>query len=448
MDFIQTDRGQFVYQGKRIRLRGFGIGTWLSLEHFMIGLPASEKIIRSAFQDAFGQETAVRFFNTYQNTFLQEGDFKLLKSCGVNFIRIPFNYRLFTDDNNPDTFLEEGFAVFDKLFALCAQYKIFALIDLHAAAGSQNPDWHSDNSNGVPLFWEYRVFRSQTVKLWGAIAGRYRGEPYLMGYDLLNEPAMASWRALNEFYSEAIETIRRADKNHIIVLEGDCFSMDFSGLTPFDDDKLAVGFHYYPTVWNPGLLDPSLDRRVRKEKIAEGLDRILNETKRFGWPVLCGEFGYAAKDCGSGAMQLLEDTLVLLESRQLDWLLWCYKDIGYMGMTAPCAASTWLRLAGDISPEWNQHIEKAQAASLMDMTADNWFPAISEDERYKLQFRLRACLYALQSRHILYPQLKKFKQAEILGMASEFAIENCRIDTEIRLLLTRFLLPDTPGGAA
>jgi hypothetical protein len=444
MDFIQTNEGQFTYKGKSIRLRGFGVGTWLCLEHFMIGLPASEKMIRSVFNRAFGEKAADLFFHTYQNSFLGEGDFKLLQTCGVNFIRIPFNYRLFIDDNNSDVLREEGFILFSKLLALCTQYKIFALFDLHAAAGSQNPDWHSDNSNGVPLFWDYQIFRRQTVRLWGEIARRYCNEPYLMGYDLLNEPAMATWSTLNEFYTEGIKAIRAVDKNHIIVLEGDCFSMDFSGLTQFNDDKIAIGFHYYPTVWSPHLLDPSMDRNQRNKEIANGLERILHETRRFGWPVLCGEFGYAAKDCGGKefTLELLEDTLALLEVHQLNWVLWCYKDAGYMGMTAPDRESQWMQLVDSISLDWTQDIEKTQAKAIMNLLADNWFPLISEDERYKLQFRLRASLYSLQSQHILFPQLKKINEEKIIKMAKDFAIENCVIDKEMMHIIKRILLPD------
>jgi hypothetical protein len=442
MDFIQTDQEKFTYKGKRIRLRGFGVGTWLSLEHFMIGLPASEKIIRTVFQNTFGKETAAQFFHALQNSFIKEGDFKLLKSCGVNFIRVPFNYRLFIDDNDPGKLLDEGFTLFNKLFALCAEYQIFVLVDIHAAPGSQNPDWHSDNSNGVPLFWEYQLFRKQTVKLWGEIAGRYCNEPYLMGYDLLNEPAMANWQALNEFYHEAIKTIRNVDKNHIIVLEGDLFSMEFSGLQQFTDDKLAIGFHYYPTVWNPELLNPTMERDRRNKNIASGLDRILNETKKFGWPVLCGELGYGPKDCGSKelAMQLLTDTVALMETLQIDWLIWCYKDAGFMGMTAPNPASPWMQLVGTISQMWTQDIEKAQAHELLDVIKEKWFTKTTDDERYKMQFRLRACLYMLQGQHILYPQLKMIKPAEILKMANDFAIENCVIDHDIKGLLTQTLL--------
>jgi hypothetical protein len=442
MDFIEVKSGQFVYQGETIRLRGFGVGTWLCLEHFMIGLPASENTIRNVFRNAYGNTSAELFFKTFQESFITENDFKILKECGVNFIRVPFNYRLFIDDNHPGTLKEHGFIIFDKLFKLCSQYQIFAMIDLHAAPGSQNPDWHSDNSAGIPLFWNYYLFRRQTVKLWGAIAERYCDEPYLMGYDLLNEPAMADWDILNSFYNEAISEIRAVDKNHIIVLEGSSFSMDFSELNVFNDGKLAIGFHYYPTVWSPGLLDAAMDSKTRNEKVRNGLNRILEQTKKFGWPVLCGEFGYAPKDCGSTslALELLTGTLDLLEEYAISWLLWCYKDIGYMGMLSPHKKSAWTALADAVSADWTQNIEKEQAETILDMIAAKWFPLISDQEKYLLQFRIRSCFYMTQGQHILLPRLLKIDVTKIQAMALDFAAENCVLNSEVNNVIKKFLM--------
>lgn len=66
--------------------------------------------------------------------------------------------------------------------------------------------------------------------MWGEIAKRFADREFLFGYDLLNEPAMCQWEALNEFYRETIQEIRKSDRNHMIVLEGDHFAMDFREL--------------------------------------------------------------------------------------------------------------------------------------------------------------------------------------------------------------------------
>lgn len=441
MEYIRAEGKQFTYGGRPIRLRGFGIGTWLNLEHFMIGLPGSDQIIQAAFEKEYGSETKEAFFQKYREEFFKEEDFKLLKECGVNFIRIPFNYRLFIDDNQTQEYRAGGFSYFDKLFSLCRKYEIFALIDLHTSPGSQNPDWHSDNSYGVPLFWEYQIFRKQITQLWGAIAARYAEEPYLMGYDLLNEPAFATWPVLNEFYEETIEAIRAVDSNHVIVLEGDRFSMDFSGLKRFQDKQLAVSFHYYPTVWHPDLLDPSMDREIRRKKIADGLDSLLNIREQFECPAFCGEYGYGA-DCGepSFTMELLWDTVELMEERHVDWLLWCYKDAHFMSMVSPKQSSDWMKLAGEIGKQWNQEIEKEQAQGILDLITREWFGEMTGEERYILQFRLRACLYVLQKEHVILPRLHQISPERILAMPLDFSLEHCERYDAFQTLIKKVLL--------
>ncbi len=406
----------------------------------MIGLPTSEQMMKGAFEKEYGTRTAEVFFRKYREEFFKEEDFILLKECGVNFIRVPFNYRLFIDDNHTGKYQEEGFLCFDRLFALCKKYEIFALIDLHTTPGAQNPDWHSDNSYGVPLFWEYQLLRRQITGLWRTIALRYQEEPYLMGYDLLNEPAMGEWPVLNEFYRETIEAVREADKNHIIVLEGDRFSMDFSGLERFKDKQTALSFHYYPTVWHPELLERTMDREVRKKKIADGLDKLIQIQDQFGCPAFCGEFGYGA-DCGDSEFtrELLEDTLKLMEDRKISWLLWCYKDAHFMSMVSPKQSSDWMKLSGQVKEEWTQETEKEQACRILDLIGREWFQTITEEERYLLQFRLRACLYVLQKEHILLPKLRQIEADTILRMPYDFSFENCETDEKLRDLINQVL---------
>lgn len=71
----------------------------------------------------------------------------------------------------------------------CAAHGIYTIIDLHAAAGGQNTDWHSDAGTFPPpprplggtdemrlagthkaLFWEYQDFQDRTVRLWEWLA--------------------------------------------------------------------------------------------------------------------------------------------------------------------------------------------------------------------------------------------------------------------------------------
>ncbi|MDE6995069.1 MAG: cellulase family glycosylhydrolase, partial [Lachnospiraceae bacterium] len=187
-EFVKV-RGKKFYKGdEEILFKGIGIGSWLNLEHFMMGLPGNDFQIRQSFTDVYGKKGADRFFDTLVKEFVSEADFCFMKELGINLVRVPFNYRLFMDDEKPGEWRQTGFDYFDYLFRLAEQYEIYVLPDLHAVPGGQNPDWHSDNGTGYTLFWQYGVFRQQMVMLWKEIATRYRDEVYLLGYDILNEP--------------------------------------------------------------------------------------------------------------------------------------------------------------------------------------------------------------------------------------------------------------------
>lgn len=165
-EFIKVAGTEFTKGNKPILFRGLGIGSWLNLEHFMVGIPSPDNQIRTSIQNCFGEKTVEKFFDSFIHSFVTDKDFAFLQECGVNVVRVPFNYRLFIDDENPEEYKPEGLLYFDYLMELCEKYQIYLLPDLHAVPGGQNPDWHSDNNTGVPEFWHYKVFRDQIVSLW------------------------------------------------------------------------------------------------------------------------------------------------------------------------------------------------------------------------------------------------------------------------------------------
>lgn len=436
--FVQAVDTYFMFQEEQISFKGLGVGNWLNLEHFMFGLPTPDEMIQNSMHKIFGTEKSIAMMKDYRDFFLREEDFIFLSSIGINLLRVPFNHRLFLSDDNTNRLNDEGFRQFDRLFQLAEKYRIFILPDLHTTPGSQNPDWHSDNSYGVPMFWKYKSLRDQAVLIWKEIAKRYSGERYLLGYDLLNEPAMAGWEGINEFYGEAIKAIREHDPNHLIVLEGDMFSMKFDGLKHFIDQNIAIGFHYYPTVWHPELLSPDLTRQQRCKKIIDGLIMLLDETKQFQIPVLCGEFGYG-KDCGSSMLrnELLQDTIDLFQTENISWCLWAYKDANFMSLVSPEDHGVWMSLVRRIEEKWTQEIEKEQASEVLGIIRNQYFPKMSKEEEYLLQFRIRAILYSLQQKYILEPLLEEVGASRFTDALRNFQFTNTKMNQDMLKVLSK-----------
>lgn len=443
MEFVKVKKDKFYYKGKPILFTGLGIGSWLNMEHFMLGIPTPQKQIKEAFTECFGKERSCRFFEEFVSAFVGEEDFVFMKQLGINLIRVPFHYSLFLDDRETGQVKEEGFSYFDRLLALCTKYEIFLLPDLHAVPGGQNPDWHSDNQTGVSQFWQYKVFRQQMEEVWRSFAARYSEEPYLLGYDLLNEPYLMSEEKelLQEFYEDVTRAIRQADGNHIIFLEGDFFAMDISVIKEIQDEQTAITFHFYPTVWEPDLCNENYPKEKRRKIFEERFYKIFSQMQVHKRPLLCGEAGYDIEGRSlSQVMEMVEDTLELFKKYGVSWTLWSYKDACFMGLVYPKRNSLWMRFAEEIRQNWTHYREMEMGKELVEIMCAGFPGIVKEDLKYELQFRQRALLFLLQKEQILKPQLQRWGWEKVCQMPDSFKMENCEFYKEYEEVLKKYTL--------
>ena len=85
----------------------------------------------------------------------------------------------------------DGWRHVDDTIAWARKYGLWVVLDLHAAPGGQTGT-NIDDSWGYPWLFESEKAQVDTVALWKRIAARYRDEPSVLGYDLLNEPIPTS----------------------------------------------------------------------------------------------------------------------------------------------------------------------------------------------------------------------------------------------------------------
>jgi len=337
--------------GEAVRLRGFGLGGWLNMENFITGYPATEFQQRAVLRRVLGDEGYERFFSSFLDDFFTDADAEYLASMGMNSVRIPFNYRHFEDDSQPFEIKPEGFRRLDQAIDACARNGIYSILDLHALPGRQNQHWHSDNPTHWADFWAQRQFQDRVVNLWEAIAERYRENPWVAGYNPVNEPADARGDTIGPFYRRLESAIRAIDPDHVLFLDGNRYSTQFDQL----GDPLPNTVYTAHDYALPGFADggpyPGVSRgqRVDRDVVEETFlarTRYMRETRT---PIWVGEFGPvytgdAVRD--AGRYQLLRDQLEIYRTHDASWALWTYKDIGLQGVVYPPAASPYLsRLA-------------------------------------------------------------------------------------------------------
>lgn len=138
----------------------------------------------------------------------------------MNALRIPFNYNHFLYDRKqlfPFKINLEGFQQLDRVVEICAAHGIYTILDLHAVPGGQNTDWHSDSPGHHAAFWDLMDYQNWVIELWKEIASHYKDQPWVAGYNPLNEPTEKTETKLLEFYDRVVKTIRDVDLNHLSI---------------------------------------------------------------------------------------------------------------------------------------------------------------------------------------------------------------------------------------
>ncbi|MEO8412594.1 MAG: cellulase family glycosylhydrolase, partial [Ginsengibacter sp.] len=196
--FLKADGKRIVNaKGENVLLRGMGLGGWMLQEGYMLGIhkDAQQHNIRKRIEALMGRAETEEFYNAWLNNFVRKIDIDSMHAWGFNSVRLPMHYNLFTlpVDEEPvageNTWLDRGFVLTDSLLAWCMANRMYLLLDLHAAPGGQGNDLNiSDRDSSKPSLWQNEANQQKTIALWKKLAGRYKNEKWIGGYDILNEP--------------------------------------------------------------------------------------------------------------------------------------------------------------------------------------------------------------------------------------------------------------------
>ena len=325
--FLHANGKQIVDgDGKNFLIRAMGIGAWMVMEPYMFNLHQDvnkgQHSILNRYREIIGEERTKEFHKAWLDNFFREVDVAQCKESGFNAIRVVLHYNIFTlpieqePDTTKNTWLPEGFARLDSLIAWCERYEIYAILDLHAAPGGQGYDGNiSDYDPTKKSLWESSQNKRKMVALFGEFAKRYADQPWMGGYDLLNETNWSfdqaggngcsdnSNRPLRDLFGQLTTEIRKYDKNHIIFLEGNCWAKNFNGLWPLAvaDNNVVLSFHKY---WDKN--DPASISTFTK---------LRDDLKV---PLWMGESGENTNEWYAAAVRLLE-------ANNIGWSWWTWK---------------------------------------------------------------------------------------------------------------------------
>ncbi|MEI6061281.1 MAG: carbohydrate-binding protein [Bacteroidota bacterium] len=313
--------------GTEVILRGMGLGGWMLQEPYMMemsGFAGTQWQIKAKIKALIGQTNTDAFYDAWLANHLTRRDIDSLASWGFNSVRLPMHYNLFTlpIEDEPvsgvNTWLDKGFALTDSLVSWCKVNHIYVILDLHAAPGGQGKDAAiSDYDASKPSLWESEANKQKTIALWRKLAERYANEKWVGGYDLLNEPnwsfttggnqngcSETSNAPLRQLYVNITNAIRTVDTQHMIIVEGNCWGNNYSGLFPMWDNNMAVSFHKYWSYNDAG-----------------SISGIIGVRNQYNVPVWLGE-------SGENSNVWFTDAISLVEKNGIGWAWWPLKKIG------------------------------------------------------------------------------------------------------------------------
>ena len=258
-------------QGEVVSLRGVNLGNWLMLEMWMFdngGNPVGEGIedqctFEGKLEERFGAEERARLMDVYRDNFITTRDWDIMLEAGFNLIRLPFPYQLIEDANNPMTLRDDAWQYLDQAIAEAKSRNMWVVLDLHGAAGAQGWEHHSGCA-GKNEYWDgdnAADNQARTAWLWQQIATRYKDEPTVAGYGVLNEPWGTDAETLAENVTELYHAIREVDTDHIVILPGHNSGIDAYG-DPKDAGMTNVAFemHFYPGIFGWGEIGYDVHR--------------------------------------------------------------------------------------------------------------------------------------------------------------------------------------------
>ncbi len=315
-----TTRGDRIVDratGEPVHLIGFGLGGWLLPEGYMWGIRTLDRPwqFEEAIEDLIGASDAAEFWRRFHDNYVTEQDFRALAAMGVNSIRPALLASKLMPTTQPEsqpyTFSDEGFRFLDSVVTWGTRYGMGIIWDMHGAPGAQNAENISDSDGDARLWTEPDIYWPRLNALWRRIAERYAGNPYIIGYDLLNEPLLRRYAGIDEadlrtLYVQLTETIREVDPSGIIFVEGDDWAQNFGMLEPIDwDPHLVLAFHSYPPTAS-----------------VEGLARWDSLRTHYDVPLWHGETG----EVGAPFDRNREST-TFLRSANVGWSWWTHKKI-------------------------------------------------------------------------------------------------------------------------
>lgn len=327
-EFVKVDGPDLIKpDGSKLFIKGTNLGNWLNPEGYMFAFQRvnSPHRIDQMLKELIGPDNTKEFWANFKANYITKKDIDFIASTGANTIRLPFHYKLFTNEDYMGlNDANEGFSRIDTVINWCRDAGLYIILDMHDAPGGQTGD-NIDDSYGYPWLFESEKSRKQFIEIWTKIADYYKDEPIIIAYDLINEPIAPYFDNVKELnamleplYKEVTAAIRTVDTNHIIMLGAPQWNSNFE---PFEDytfdDNMMYSCHRYGG-------DPTI----------AAIQNFIDFRDKTNLPMYMGEIGHNTDEW-------MNSFCIAMEESNIGYTFWPYKKINTSSMVGVPEPEGW-----------------------------------------------------------------------------------------------------------
>jgi endoglucanase len=264
----------------------------------------------------------------------QERDFADIAELGFDFVRLPMDYRCWTDPANPRTLKESVLKEIDRAVELGRAHRVHIQLNMHRAPGytvATPPEPQS--------VWTDPEVLGVCAHHWATFAARYQGIPNsLVSFNLFNEPdAQVKPEDHRRVVEHVAGAIRQRDPQRLIVCDGRVGATqpptELRGL------HVAAALHQYNPMplthykaawvhWDETWPEPTWPltqndgKVIGRGTIRRELIQPWKELEAQGVGVMVGEFGAYNQAPHRFVLSWMHDTLDEFKRAGWGWALW------------------------------------------------------------------------------------------------------------------------------
>ncbi len=303
-----------------------------------------------------------QYSHEHFKSFVQEKDIQKIAGWGMDHVRLPVDYQVLEDDENPLQYKASGFDYIEQCIEWCRKAGLNLILDLHHAPG------FSFTSLDRNTLFSDGTMQDRFISLWRAITRQLSGYRDNIILELLNEIVLPNSAPWNDLSARTVTAIRELDPQRVIMIGGNHYNSasHMEHIEVLDDVNIVYTFHSYEPMlfthqkaqWVPYLkeYDTAVEYPGKGEDFDEFIDKNPQYKAENGWMVgkyfdqdhlraaiqpavefkrrtgrwvYCGEYGAIDESPLQSRVRWHTDMVGILKEHGFGRGVWSYKQMNF-----------------------------------------------------------------------------------------------------------------------